>query len=384
MNQVEKDKLERYGKLICDFANSKTTDDILTSLFENLQSAFNFSRDFKKKALCLYPTKQMLIGKLSEKDMAIFKLLIQRAGMLSEMNDLLYDQVFAIEGYNAVMQVLSVNEIDGYEFDFKLNQDSPTRSMKVIPIQKIEEYLDAKKDFPDDFKDELKTDVKELIEICDSIETMKSGLKIPYAELEKITEVYNQLIPITHGLVAKTQKELKSFILQFIKSEHGYKSKYFDNCLSIYNKIPKSEYAIHNCKLIEINPLKEDYFLNNPSFSPSFYTDAHLFDTIISYCLIEYLKNPDYCGRERMAVCTICDCIFSKSRLNGKQKYCPVCSRKNKMTPEERAEYQKAYRANPARKKTIVKKKREERIRHLMAEAGKTRKQAETIIDNEM
>ena len=384
MNQIEKDKLERYGKLICDFANSKTTDDILTSLFENLQSAFNFSSDFKKKALCLYPTKQMLIGKLSEKDMAIFKLLIQRAGMLSAMNDLLYDQVFAIEGYNAVMQVLSVNEIDGYEFDFKLNQDSPTRRMIVIPIQKIEEYLDAKKDFPDDFKDELKTDVKELIELCDSIETMKSGLKKPYEELEKIAEVYNQLIPMTHGLVAKAQKELKSFLLQFMKSERGYKSKYFDNCLSIYNKSPKSKYAINNCKLIEINPLKEDYFLNNPSFSPTFYTDTHLFDTIISYCLIEYLKNHEYCGRERMAVCPMCSCIFSKSRLNDRQRYCPICSRKNKMPPKERAEYQKAYRANPARKRAIARQERGERIRHLMAEAGKTKKQAEIIIDDEM
>lgn len=384
MDRNEKERIAKYQKLILDFANSETTDDILTSFFANLQAAFNFSSDFKKKALCKYPTKQMLIGQLSEKEKAVFKLLVQRGEMLSEMNDLLYEQVFAIEGYNAVMQVLSVNEIDGCEFDFKLNQDSPARSMKVIPIQKIEEYIDAKKDFPAEFKDELKTDVKELIELCDSIETMKSGLKKPYTELENIAEVYNARISATHGLVAKTQKELKSFLLQLMKSESGFKSKYFDNLLTIYNKIPKSKCAIDHNKLIEFKPLNEDYFLNNPSFSPAYYTDAHLFDVAVSYCMIEYLKNREYCGRERLSICQRCTCIFSKSKLNERQKFCPVCSRKNKMTPAERAEYMKAYRANPARKKAIQKQKREKQIKHLMAEAGKTRREAETIVDSKL
>jgi len=68
MNRAEKDKLKRYGKLVWDFSNSKTTDDILTSFFENLQSAFNFSGDFKEKAIKIRPTKQSTIGLLSEKE----------------------------------------------------------------------------------------------------------------------------------------------------------------------------------------------------------------------------------------------------------------------------------------------------------------------------
>jgi len=70
--------------------------------------------------------------------------------------------------------------------------------------------------------------------------------------------------------------------------------------------------------------------------------------------------------------------------LNGKQKYCPACSRKNKMTTEEWNAYQKKYRASLSRKRREAKKKREAKIQHLMTNAGKTRKEAEQILDNDM
>ena len=64
MNQAEKDKLSKYGKVVWDFANAKTTDDVLISFFYNLQSAFNFSSDFKERALLQYPTKKLTIDTL--------------------------------------------------------------------------------------------------------------------------------------------------------------------------------------------------------------------------------------------------------------------------------------------------------------------------------
>lgn len=383
MYKDEQERLSKYGKLICDFANAKTTDDILTSLFENLQSAFNFSSDFKKKALNRYPTKQMLIGKLSEKEVAVFKKILSRNETLHWFENFYCFHIQKYDSLNSMFTLLNDELVDRRSDDGSMIETYRENKTLLIPKNNIEEYINNLP-FHEIVKKNIKVKIKTLINLCDRIEKTKPDVTKPYKEMEINADVYSKLIPHNHHLVAKTQRELKLFLLQFIESESRYKSKYFDNLLSIYNEIPKSEYAINNCKLIEINPLDEDYFLNNPSFSPSFYTDAHLFDTIISYCLIEYLKNPEYCGRERMAVCPICNCIFSKSKLNGKQKYCPVCSRKNKMTPEERATYQKAYRANPARKRAIARQEREERIRHLMAEAGKTRKQAEIIIDNEM
>lgn len=92
------------------------------------------------------------------------------------------------------------------------------------------------------------------------------------------------------------------------------------------------------------------------------------------------------CDRElkKLKKCPYCGKFYIQNKLYERQKYCPICSRKNKMTPDERANYQKKYRANPARIRSIEKKKREEKIQHLITNAGKTRKQAEIIIDNEM
>ncbi len=385
MNRAEKDKLKRYGKLVWDFSNSKTTDDILTSFFENLQSAFNFSSDFKEKALKRYPTKQMLIGSLSDKEYALFDLLLKRNEIFHDINNYEPSQNIEIIKYDPELLILTISIIAKYENDSDGNY-SPITDTIHINEDEIEKKFNEIKHLIYEYTDDLLEDIKELIKLCHQIEDMKPDVTKPYEEMELNADVYFKLIPGTHRLVANTQKELNIFLLQFIKSELTYKSKYFDNLLSIYNKIPKSKYAIDNYKLIEINPLDEDYFLNNSSFSPSFYTDANLFDTTISYCLIEYLKHPEYQGKERISVCQNpkCHCIFSKSKLNGKQKYCPACSRKNKMTTEEWNAYQKKYRASLSRKRREAKKKREAKIQHLMTNAGKTRKEAEQILDNDM
>ena len=81
-----KDTLFKYGKLVCDFTKGETTDDTLTSFFENVQYAFNFSDNFTKKALKQFPTMKMTIDSLSNEQQYLFKKLLEQNRLLYSLN----------------------------------------------------------------------------------------------------------------------------------------------------------------------------------------------------------------------------------------------------------------------------------------------------------
>jgi hypothetical protein len=114
---------------------------------------------------------------------------------------------------------------------------------------------------------------------------------------------------------------------------------------------------------IEKGRVYEEYD-NNPDNTG--WVDALLFNlkTFLYY---------DYKEIQKLKKCSICKKYFIARRNNPCQKFCPVCSRKNKMTPKERADYMKGYRANPI----VVKRKREAKIKELMLNTGRTRKEVE-------
>lgn len=390
MNQAEKDKLSKYGKVVWDFANAKTTDDILISFFHNLQSAFNFSSDFKERALLQYPTNKSTIDTLSSREYALLQMLLHRDKILKSCNEVfcVLDQLNSIEKYDPINLMFTIEE-QFVEFNNPI--DGPLSLLKknniLIPSQKIEAYINdiqltdiAKEEVKimvvpgKDIKTVLKKNIKALIAMCHEIEDFKKEATNRFAEVEKIAGFYTKMCKI-HDHLKAIQGELKITLLEGIEAEQAYESKRFKRVLEIYNSNFRRIYTVTNNKIVEFDTFNERYFLG--------FLNESIFTMAISFCLIEYLKNPEYSGKERMAVCQKCNCIFSKSKLNGHQHYCPVCSRKNKMTPEERNDYQKKYRANPARKKAIAKSKREEKIRRFMVNTGKTRKQAEIIVDNE-
>jgi hypothetical protein len=49
--RLEKERLRRYGQLVCDFANARTTEDACISLLNDAQKVFDFSKDFPEQAL---------------------------------------------------------------------------------------------------------------------------------------------------------------------------------------------------------------------------------------------------------------------------------------------------------------------------------------------
>jgi hypothetical protein len=386
MDKSEKDKLSRYGKLVWDFANSKTTDDILTSYFENLQSVFNFSKDFPQKALTKYPTKQMMIGTLSSKEQNLLQLLLEKNNIWNEVNKRFAFHYFFLDGYDSKNRIFMFSERE-----WKPNDDPNYIDKTIlIPEKEIEAYIDNS-EIPDNDKDNTKATLKIMAKLCHKIEEIKSEATDRFEELQKIANDYEEILRI-HDYVHTTQEKLKGILLQIIESDNAYITNGFKSILLRYNEIHKTIYVINDAyQLIEMSPFIEDRLIeigltriDDSRVKASRFNGERVFNTPISYCLVEYLKNPEYSGKKRMAVCQKCNCIFSKSRLNDQQIYCPVCSRKNKMTAEKRADYMKKYRANPARIKAMAKKKREERIKQLMTNAGKTRKEAEIIVDDAM
>jgi len=379
MNRAEKDKLKRYGKLVWDFSNSKTTDDILTSFFENLQSAFNFSGDFKEKAIKIRPTKQSTIGLLSEKENHLFEVMDKRKKILSNINSALNCSFSNIDQYDPVtfMFTISESEWERRQEDTIIESGGEEKTIS-IPASEIEAYI-LKNLIVEYDEINLKAEIKELIELSHQIEDMKSESTNRFAFIESLNKDYERISKL-HNYVNAQQTKLKTVLVSIIEAEQAFESEGFKSILSRYNSIRKQILVVnHQQKLVEVSTFVEDNFLNDKYFH---FED--IFNSPISYCLVEFLKNPEYQGKERISFCPMCEFIFSKSKLNGKQKYCPACSRKNKMTTEEWNAYQKKYRASLSRKRREAKKKREAKIQHLMTNAGKTRKEAEQILDNDM
>jgi phage FluMu protein Com len=350
MRQEEKDKLKKHGKLFCDFANAKTTDDILTSFFSNVQSVFNFSSDFTEKALIKYPTIEKTIGKLSDADNELLKMFLKRDEILISCNSAFNRTYFFIDKYDPIDSVFNISEMELY-YDKTMDEPDYIEKPSIIPLAEIDKLIgQLDEDLP---LDEIKNDLMALVNICNQIHERKLGRKTHCVEIENISKDYKGIKGL-HNHLRTTQEKLKTILLQIIETENAYESEGFRSMLSRYNYIDKKILIINQDKdrLIEKDIFVENDFLKDIGKMP--YQD--FFNAPISYCFIEYLKHSEYRGKERLTVCQKCNDIFIKSKFYDYQFFCPSCSRKNRMTPEERASYMRGYRANP-----IVKKRERKR-----------------------
>jgi len=379
MNQAEKDKLSKYGKVVWDFANAKTTDDILISFFSNVQSVFNFSSDFTKKALSQYPTMKMTIDSLSETELTLLRMLLTRNNILKSCNEILwvFNQHWDIKKYDAIHKTLVINEAEfispateSHTPEGDIIYSSIRNNIISVPFQDIESYIDnlsfieiAKEEAKEariklvpgnDIKTVLKERIQKLVKQCQIIEKFKQRATNRFKEIETIAKDYKNTTNL-HAHLKRIQTTIKSVLLQIIASEKAYKSDPFQTILDSYNyNFNRKRYIIANNKIVERDTVNEQFFLGSLDH-------LYIFNVTIAYCLIEYLKNQEYQSRERLTVCKKCNNIFSKSNLNIKQIYCPVCSRKNKMTKEERAAYMAWWRKEQKKKKEKGKQKNLER-----------------------
>lgn len=387
MDKNEKDKLSRYGKLICDFIQDKTTDDILISYFQNLQSIFNPSSNFTEKILKKHPTMEMTIGSLSPEEKDLLNLLLDRNETfrscqieLGHSGQYTLDEYEIISGDYTQPNSYNLKEYNTIDFIFKITETiygsggEPFSTTLDVSGEEIDDFIEDIGESAFFSVNKLKQQINKFIEVCRLIEKTKHVTN-RFEEIEDIARFYPRVLNL-HKNIKEKQEKLKSILLQIIKFDKYYQFKEFHSILSEYN----------NANAVKITVSEENMFIKKGFTENYFFEKKFEFDDVfnlpISYCLIEYLKHPEYQGRERLAVCQFCNCIFSKSRLNDRQRFCPVCSPKNKMTKEQLANYHKAYIANPARKKIVAKKKREAEIQKHIINTGRTRKEVEESMDD--
>jgi hypothetical protein len=143
MDKKEKKELSKYGKLVCEFANAKTTDDILISFFENIQTAFGFSKNFTKKALKQFPTKKIMTEQLTSKEKELFQILLQRNKILKSCNTAFHRIYCNVDKYEPINSMFTFTE--RYFF---LNIPEPNQDyfeeIALIPEKTIEEYIEKR------------------------------------------------------------------------------------------------------------------------------------------------------------------------------------------------------------------------------------------------
>jgi hypothetical protein len=350
MDKQKKEKISKYGKLVCDFANAQTTDDVLISFFDNLQSAFKFSKSFTKKALKQFPTKKIITEKLTVKEKELLEILWQRNKALKSCNTATNHLYFDTDKYypiNSTFQFIQKTYYTGIpdpkQDYFPLDISISEKEIEAYIEERIEyhrEYFDIE----DTFKKNLLNKLNKLAKLYHQVEDMKSGATKRFLKIEKMAGTYleNYLL---HDYVRENQEFLKSILSQIIKLDDAYKTDAFKDILELYNKIEQKTYIDKQKNQI----MKEDAFIESNYFdyAASFVLEK-IFKLPVSYCLVELLKEKENIGKIKN--CNKCNKYFIEIR-KGRKQYC---------TDKCRLDYHNRIRIDSGEHAAYVSKKRKE------------------------
>lgn len=147
------------------------------------------------------------------------------------------------------------------------------------------------------------------------------------------------------------QKSVRETLEEIIEAKGLQESRRFNSYLRKYNKVIRSVWSFdEKGELIEISAFKENVLANmeDPKFR------GHLSD-VITYSLVEYFKANE--NKNYLKKCSLCRMFYIAVKKIEAQKYCPECSKRNKMSPAERAKYMRAHREMLKKKKEMQKRK---------------------------
>lgn len=235
MDKNEKDKLKRYGILVCDFANAEKTDDVLKSFFNNLQSAFNFSKNFTKKALKEFPINEVMIDKLRDDEKKLLESIFQQNKILELCNHFFNKASLHIVKYDHLNSLFKISEqSQKKESDNNINPFEYETSLNTK--EKIIERYAYRVQIDDERKNHLKAKLDKIIELSNQIEEIKAKESKRFAAFDSEIETYQKIYKL-HDYVRKTQEFLKYILSQIIKSDDAYESEAFKIILERYNNI---------------------------------------------------------------------------------------------------------------------------------------------------
>lgn len=301
MNVNEADSLYRCGKLIADFANGENTDQILQDYIDNLQTAFNFSRDFKEQALMRLPTMKMFLGNLTEDEHDLFELIVKRNEMFESCNKGFNYSLSHIEKYDPKEKVFTM-----VERHFVGDPDDYETETLIIPKAEVQDYVANTADTR--FRDQLKRDLMALIKLYDEIQKIKAKATKRYPEIEKIAEEYPAFSKV-HNHIKEWQAKLLDVLSQIMANENIYDTKGFQSILSQYNMIQKQKTVVDNHELKDIPQFNETSLIEEDYNSPDF--KVKFFDEPLSHCLVKFMKRDGYSGQNRFKICPYCKKLYN-------------------------------------------------------------------------
>ena len=314
MTQAEKDKLERYGKLVCDFANAEKTDDVLKSFFNNLQSAFNFSKNFTKKALKEFPINEVTIDKLREDEKKLLESIFQQNKILELCNHFFNKASLHIVKYDHLNSLFKITEqFPRNESDNNSPETSLMMKEKIIFTFFYKTGIDGER--KDKLEAKLNAALDKIISLSNQIEEIKAKSPEHYKAFDSVIETYQNIYKL-HDYIKKTQEFLKYILSQIIKSDDAYESEAFKIILEQYNNIQqKTSFDKKEHQLIKSKPFIEENFFDNNSRSDL----EQIFDLPISYCLVEVLTEEE--NIKKIKICKKCNNYFIEKR-RGRKLYC--------------------------------------------------------------
>jgi len=295
-----------YGRLVVDFVNPETTDEVGLKYFQNIQKVFGFTSGFMDKAKVQFPTFDNFNNLMNDVEKQCFQLILKKINIELEI-------MAAIPGvflyYDIYSKKIRIEESVTPHSRDGLCIGKTDHKEKIISIKKLKEMIE--KGRADAGYKLKKTDALKnlpiLEKMSEKILAHKGISKERYYEILKYEEYYRNL-NIEHWKIQNTQKILKKLLNDIIQGNSLSDSKILKKILLKYNQIPKAKVIISNEGTIQdSSPFSEDFFIDRKNRSVYEYT-SQVYDWPISYCLVEYLR--DQRNIEYLKKCGQCGCFF--------------------------------------------------------------------------
>lgn len=132
MHRQEKERLRRYGQLVCDFANAKTTDDAYLGVIEKMEAMSGLSRKsaemvkqqfplFSQTPSEFFESKSISGESLSELEKKLWNLCTEESKAFDSLRRQLTKYRYHIESYDRKNTTLVVTQYDDeYSEDSKI------------------------------------------------------------------------------------------------------------------------------------------------------------------------------------------------------------------------------------------------------------------------
>ncbi len=294
------------GRLVVDFVNPETTDEVGLKYFQNIQKVFGFTSGFIDKAKVQFPTIDNFNNLMNDVEKQCFQLILNKIDIELEI-------MAAIHGvflyYDIYSKKIRIGESFTHYSKDGLCFGKTDHKEKIISVKKLKEMIEKG---PTEAGSKLKkTDALKNLPILEKtsekILALKGISKKRYYEILEYKEYYRNL-NMEHWKIQNIQKLLKILLNDIIHGNSLSDSNILKKILLKYNQIPKVKVIISNEGTIQdSSPFSEDFFIDRKNRSVYEYT-SQVYDWPISYCLVEYLrdqKNLDYLKK-----CGQCNCFF--------------------------------------------------------------------------